>query len=114
MLLPRIDALFEAAFRGLFREVEMATIRLPTNLNNGKADLFSQGRDIPNDKTDAFVIGAVGVGAMDDIEVVKRHFAGLQRHIDGLSLVENRLYLLASVQEIISNRVIQVSMLFLM
>ena len=81
----------------------MATISLATDPNNRKANLFAQGRDIPNDKTDAFVIGAVWVGPMDDIEMVKRHLAGLQRHLDGLSLVENRLYLLAFVQEIISN-----------
>ncbi len=50
-----MDALFEAACRGLFHQVEMATICLPTHPNNRKADLFDLTGDQPNDKTDAFL-----------------------------------------------------------
>jgi hypothetical protein len=40
-------------------------------------------RQVPDRKTDATIVGMIGMGTVENLHVVQRHLARLQREIDG-------------------------------
>ena len=59
------------------------------------------GRDVADGEADAPHIGRVGIGAMDQPDMVQRHLAGLQLQHAGLRVVDLDHDLLAAAEQVV-------------
>ena len=64
-------------------------------------DLTDIGREVANGESDSAMVGLVWLGAMDQPNMVERHFARFQRQRIGLTVVDLNYDLLPPAEEVL-------------